>query len=130
MSQFGLGFGDALLTYENEALLDISKGKKYEIVVPESTIIIEPKVVILDRNVDEQDREVVTAFLDFLTKREAQEAFARNNFRVRDAEIMSQYSDRYKSIEFPFDVEYLGGWEKATSTIIDETWKQIQRETE
>ena len=44
LTQFGLGYGDALLTYENEALLDISKVKDYEIVVPTSTIYIQPKV--------------------------------------------------------------------------------------
>ena len=49
LTQVGLGYGDALLTYENEALLDISKGKDYEIVVPLSTIYIQPKVLILDR---------------------------------------------------------------------------------
>lgn len=37
LTQFGLGYGDALLTYENEALHDISKGKKYGIVIWEST---------------------------------------------------------------------------------------------
>ncbi len=36
LTQFTLGYGDALLTYENEALYDISKGKEYEIVVPKS----------------------------------------------------------------------------------------------
>ncbi len=29
LTQFGLGYGDTLLTYENEALHDISKGKEY-----------------------------------------------------------------------------------------------------
>ena len=43
LTQFALGYGDALLTYENEALLDVAKGHEYEIIVPVSTILVEPK---------------------------------------------------------------------------------------
>jgi len=128
LTQFGLGYGDALLTYENEALLDISKGKAYEIVVPKSTIYIEPKIVIVDKNIDDSEKKVVRAFVDFLWTREAQEALARNNFRVRDKEIMEKYAERYKRVELPFSVDYLGGWEAATSEIIGKTWREIQRE--
>ena len=129
LTQFGLGFGDALITYENEALLDISKDRKYRVVVPKSTILIEPKVVIVDMNVSELVRPVVEAFVDFLWSKEAQEALARHNFRVSDEEIMRQYSDKYQEVVLPFSVEYLGGWEVATKTIIDEVWREVQRET-
>ncbi len=128
LTQFSLGYGDALLTYENEALHDISKGKEYEIVVPESTIDIEPKVVIIDKNIAESQKDVVRTFVDFLWTTEAQEAFARYNFRVADETIMAKYTSRYKRIESPFTVDYLGGWEEATSTIIDRVWREVQRE--
>ncbi len=128
LTQFGLGYGDALLTYENEALLDISKGKHYEIVVPNSTIYIEPKVMIVDKNVAEEDGELVRAFVDFLWTEVAQEAFARNHFRVSDQGIMERYAYRYANVELPFSVDYLGGWETATSFIINQTWRSIQRE--
>ena len=82
----------------------------------------------LDKNIGETEEEVTRAFVDFLWSREAQEAFARYNFRVWDLEIMEGYADRYKRVELPFTVDYLGGWEEATSTIIDQTWRQIQRE--
>ena len=105
LTQFGLGYGDALLTYENEALLDISKGKDYEIVVPLSTIYIQPKVLILDKNVEEKEREVVRAFVDFLWSKEAQKALARNNFRVPDEEVMREYAHSFRSVELPFTVD-------------------------
>ena len=127
-TQFGLGYGDVLLTYENEALLDISKGKEYEIVVPMSTIYIEPKVVIVDRNVDDAEKEVVRAFVDVLWTEGVQEALAMHNFRVWDDSIAEKYSDRYEAVELPFTVDYLGGWKEATSSIIDRTWRQVQRE--
>ncbi len=128
LTQFSLGYGDALLTYENEALYDISQGKEYEIVVPESTIYIEPKVVIFDKNIAEGQKDVVRAFVDFLWTTEAQEAFARYNFRVAEEEIMAKYANRFKKVELPFTVDYLGGWDEATSTIIDRIWREVQRE--
>lgn len=124
LTQFSLGYGDALLTYENEALHDISSGEEYEIVVPESTIYVEPKVVIVDKNVAESEKDVVRAFVAFLWTEEAQEAFARYNFRV----VNEVLSEKYATVELPFTVDYLGGWEEATSTIIDQIWKQVQRE--
>ena len=128
LTQFGLGFGDVLLTYENEAMQDISKGKEYEIVVPRSTVYIEPKAVLVDKNIDKDSEEVVRDFIDFLWRRQAQEAFAKNHFRVLDKAIMGKYADRYQRVELPFTVDYLGGWEEATSTIIIQIWRQLQRE--
>jgi len=128
LTQFGLGYGDALLTYENEALYDISKGKEYEIVIPKSTIYIEPKVVIIDKNIAESQKDVVRAFVDFLWTTEAQEAFVRYHFRVADEAVMAKYTGRYRRVELPFTVDYLGGWEEATSTIIDRVWREVQRE--
>jgi sulfate transport system substrate-binding protein len=128
LTQFGLGYGDVLLTYENEALLDIAKGKEYEIVVPKSTIHIEPKVVIVDKNVDKSEEKVVKAFVNFLWTKETQEALARNHFRVWDEGIMKNYANRYKRVELPFTVNYLGGWEAATANVIEQTWTVVQRE--
>ena len=127
LTQFGLGYGDALLTYENEALFDIAKGKPYEVSVPRSTIAIEPKVVMVDRNIEEADKELMQAFVDFLWSREAQEALVENHFRVWDEALMDRYADRYQVVELPFTVDYLGGWQQA-SGIIDETWRAVQRE--
>lgn len=128
LTQFSLGYGDVLLSYENEALYDISSGKEYEIVVPESTIYIEPKVVIVDKNVAESEKEVVRAFVDFLWTEEAQEAFVRYQFRVADEGLSQEYATKYATVELPFTIDYLGGWQEATSTIIDQIWRQIQRE--
>ena len=128
LTQFGLGYGDALLTYENEALVDIANGRDYEVIVPESTILIEPKVLVVDRNVDEADMVRVRAFVEFLWSDEAQEAFVRSNFRVSDERIMERYLGRYQEVELPFTVAFLGGWEAATAEVIEGTWKEVQRE--
>ena len=126
LTQFSLGYGDALLTYENEALLDISKGSDYEIVIPKSTIYIQPKVLIIDSNVDESDRAVVEAFVQFLWSEKAQKALVRNNFRVPNEKLMGEHPQRYGRVELPFTVDQLGGWEEATFKIIDQVWAQVR----
>ena len=128
LTLFALGYGDALLTYENEALLDLSRGNEYEIIIPESTIYIEPKVMIIDRNISEGQVDVTRALVEFLWSPRAQDAFARNNFRVWDEDIMARYTHKYQKVSDPFTVEYLGGWERATSEIIEGAWRKVQRE--
>jgi ABC-type sulfate transport system substrate-binding protein len=76
----------------DEALLDISRGKDYELVIPESTIYIEPKVMLIDRNIHDSQMRLVRAFVGFLWTAEAQESLARSNFRVNDEEIMARYA--------------------------------------
>ena len=121
--QFGLGFGDLLLTYENEALIDIARGSDYELIVPPSTIIIEPKVVIIDANVSDKDRSAVEAFVNFLWSEEAQEMFAEYHLRVVDDAVARRYEDNFPQINRSFTVQDLGGWDWATSTIIDGVWR-------
>ena len=128
LTQFRLGYGNALLTYENEALMDVARGRTYEVIVPISTILIEPKVVIVDSNVGADEEDVVRAFVDFLWSKQSQVALARNNLRVWDDAIMEQFAGRYAKVELPFTVEYLGGWDDATSDIIDRVWREVQRE--
>ena len=128
LTQFGLGYGDALLTYENEALLDTSHGREYEVVVPGSTIYIQPKVLIIDRNVDDGDRQVASEFVEFLWSKTAQMALARNNFRVPQQEVMELFAKKFQEIQLPFTVDDLGGWELATAEIIERTWRERQGE--
>ena len=122
--QFGLGFGDLLLTYENEALIDIARGRDYELIVPPSTIIIEPKAVIIDANVPDKDRSAVEAFVNFLWSEEAQEIFAEYYFRVVDDAVARRHEDNFPQISRSFTVHDLGGWDWATSAIIDGVWRQ------
>lgn len=127
LTQFGLGYGDVLLTYENEALVDISKGRDYEIVVPQSTIAIEPKVVIIDANVGEEDAELMQTFVDFLWSTAAQEAMAKNHFRVVDEAVFQRYPTDFQKVESPFTIDDLGGWDEASAQIIEGAWREAQR---
>ena len=128
LTQFGLGYGDALLTYENDALVDIAKGRDYEIVMPRSTIAIEPKVVIIDANVGEEDAALVEEFMDFLWGTEAQEAMAKHHFRVVDQTVFQRYATNFQKVDSPFTIDDLGGWNEASAQIIEGAWREAQRD--
>src|SRR6266478_2459554 len=65
---FELGNGDALITYELDALLMKQGNAKadVEIVIPESTIFREHPAVVIDRNVLATKRPIVDAFMQYL----------------------------------------------------------------
>src|SRR5690606_22830770 len=63
------GIGDVFLSWENEAFLALNElGKdKFEIVVPSLSILAEPPVTVLDKNVDRRKtRKQAEAYLEFL----------------------------------------------------------------
>lgn len=126
-AQFEAGQGDALVTYEQEALLELNKGKKYEIVVPESTILTDWTVVKIDKNISEDQKKIVDEFANFLFGDEAQKAYAKYGFRSYKDEITQQFSDMYVKITLPFDLTYLGGPAEAKRNIIEDLWQQTQK---
>src|SRR5438105_6513641 len=67
-TQFELGNGDALVTYELDGVLMKEGNTKVdaEIVVPEATIFSEHPAVVIDRNVSASDRPIVDAFMQYL----------------------------------------------------------------
>ena len=69
------GMGDVLLAWENEAFLSINElgPDKFEIVVPSISILAEPSVAVVDKNVDKHGtREVAEAYLKYLYSPEGQ----------------------------------------------------------
>ncbi|HLA95827.1 MAG TPA: sulfate ABC transporter substrate-binding protein [Pyrinomonadaceae bacterium] len=116
---FETGYGDALITYELEALLMKQAGAPVEIVVPKATIFSEHPGVVIERNVTADERDVVNAFRNFLWSEEAQKAFVKNNFRSSTNDALNEANPHLVKIEMPFTVHYFGGWEKASPEIID-----------
>ncbi|MDX6304432.1 MAG: sulfate/thiosulfate transport system substrate-binding protein, partial [Blastocatellia bacterium] len=72
-TQFESGYGDALITYELDALLmkEGNAAADAEIVIPEATILSEHPAVVIDRNVSAADRPVIDAFMQYLWSEEA-----------------------------------------------------------
>lgn len=122
-TQFENGFGDALVTYEQEALYDLARGQlRSEIVYPRSTILSEHTLVVVDRNIAPADRPMVEAFVKFLWSDKAQRLFIANGFRSVD-EALNRVNPAFGTIGDPFLIDDLGGWREAKRDIVDGVWK-------
>jgi sulfate transport system substrate-binding protein len=107
--------GDVHLTWENEAYLEVKEsGDELEIVYPSLSIRAEPRVAVVDGNVDRrQTRAAAEAYLKFLYTPEAQEIIAKNYYRPAQAEILAKYADKFGKIEL-FTIQQISeGWEQA-----------------
>jgi len=127
---FELGNGDALVTYELDALLmtKSSSNADAEIVIPEATIFSEHPAVIIDRNVSSSDRPLIEAFMQYLWTEEAQRAFVRFHFRSSANEALNQENKDLATIKLPFYVDYFGGWDKAYPDVIEHVFRdQVQK---
>ena len=125
LSQFDLGYGDAILTYEAEALLTKTLDRGYYFVYPPSTIYSEHKVVIIDKNISIDEQTVINEFVQFLFTSEVQNYFVEYGFRSINEELNSKNKD-FPAIEKPFKVDYLGGWERAYAELIDGVFSEIK----
>ena len=75
--------GDVLIAWENEAyLLDKEFGAKFDVVVPSLSILAEPAVTLVDKNVDKKGtRAVAQAYLEYLYSDEGQDIAGKNFYR-------------------------------------------------
>jgi sulfate/thiosulfate transport system substrate-binding protein len=108
--------GDVLIAWENEALLaaeTIAKGQ-VEIIYPSLTILAEPPVAIVDRNVKRRKTEQAAAeYLKFLYSPSGQEVVAKHHFRPQDKNVAEKYKAKFAAVKtFTVD-EVFGGWAKA-----------------
>jgi sulfate transport system substrate-binding protein len=109
------GQGDVLIAWENEALLATNKlGRgKFELVVPSVSILAEPPVAVVDKNVDKKGtRKAAEEYLKFLYTPAAQEIIARNYFRPRDPQIRAKYKSQFKNVPLLTIDRNFGGWAK------------------
>lgn len=110
------GIGDVLLSWENEAYLALDElgADKFEIVYPSSSMLAEPPVSIIDKNVDRHGtRKVAEAYLQFLYTKQAQEIGAKTYYRPRDPAIAATYAKKFPSLKLYTVDDEFGGWQKA-----------------
>jgi sulfate/thiosulfate-binding protein len=112
------GIGDVLLDWENEAHLALKESPgQYEIVYPSRSILAEPPVAVVDKNVDKhKSRAAAEAFLKFLYTPEAQEIEAKDFYRPRNPEILAKYKNQFPTIPLATIDGDFGGWAKAQTT--------------
>lgn len=113
------GQGDVLIAWENEAFLankEFGAGK-FEIVTPSVSILAEPPVAVVDKNVDRKGtRKVADAYLKFLYTPQAQAIIAQNYYRPRNAAIAARYRGTFKNIPLFTVAKNFGGWQRAQAT--------------
>ncbi len=122
-TQFSQGFGDALITYEQEAIFDRGRGRlAADVVYPARTILSEHTLVVVERNVPARARPLVDAFARFLWTEKAQRIFVRYGFRSVDDELNAGHAE-FGVIQDPFRIADFGGWRRARRDIVDAVWK-------
>ena len=107
--------GDVLLSWENEAYLVQKEfgADKFEIVAPSISILAEPPVAVVDRNVDKDGhRALATAYLEHLYTADAQELIAKNFYRPTDPKVAAKYKGNFSDVELA-TIADLGGWKGA-----------------
>ncbi|MFC0666530.1 sulfate ABC transporter substrate-binding protein [Azotobacter chroococcum] len=108
--------GDVLLAWENEAFLALKEqgGENFEIVVPSLSILAEPPVAVVDRNVDKKGtREVATAYLNYLYSEEGQRIAAKNFYRPRNEKVAAEFAKQFPRLELVTIDKDFGGWKAA-----------------
>jgi len=124
LKKFLFGVGDALVTYEQDALLAQARGADLEVIIPPSTIMTEHVVVMVDKNVKPWEREVVQAFIDFLWSDTAQQALTGYYFRSVTNETFNDAVLAFSALEGAFTVTNLGGWGYAYPEIVHDVWEE------
>ncbi len=113
------GLGDVLIAWENEAYLSIQQlgNNELEMIVPSLSILAEPPVTLIDKNVDRKGtREVAQSYLENLYSDDAQRLAAKHFYRPSNPDIAAEFSDQFPQIELVTIDEVFGGWSKAQDT--------------
>ena len=108
------GIGDVLLAWENEAYLAVREQPgKFEIITPSLSILAEPPVAIVEKNVQKDGNEnLAKAYLNFLYSPKGQDIAAKNFYRPRDQNILKRYSGTFKPLKLVTIDQEFGGWKK------------------
>jgi sulfate transport system substrate-binding protein len=109
------GIGDVLLAWENEAMLAKQEqgGADVEIVVPSLSILAEPPVAVVDRNVDKHGtRAIAEAYLKFLYSPQGQAIGAKHYYRPRSPQAAQSAQPLPKVHLFTLK-DMFGDWRQA-----------------
>ena len=117
MATFERGTGDAIVTYENELLLQRKlAGKQAPYVIPPATLLIEGPAAVVDASVERHgNRAVAEACVAFLQTAEAQKILAAYGFRPLDSKL-----DTLPKPPALFTMKDLGGWSKINKEVYED----------
>ena len=110
------GVGDVFISWENEAHLASKElgPDKFQIVTPSLSILAEPPVTVVDKNVDRKGtRELATAYLQFLFSPQGQQIAAENDYRPIDPKVLAKHEKTFVKVNLFTIDELFGGWTRA-----------------
>jgi sulfate transport system substrate-binding protein len=110
------GKGDALLTYENEALLAQRSGQPVFFNIPKATIRIDNPVAVVQTS---KNKTAAQAFVNFLYTPKAQHLFAASGYRPVLASAAKGFHYTFPVRPQQFTIDYLGGWAKVQKQFFD-----------
>jgi sulfate transport system substrate-binding protein len=103
-----------MVGWENDAFLSIKQAGpgSFEVVAPPTSILAEPPVAVVDKNVDRHGtRTLAEAYLKYLYSPEAQDLIGKNFYRPRDQAAAAKYASQFPKIELA-TIAHFGGWSK------------------
>jgi sulfate transport system substrate-binding protein len=120
VATFERGTGDAVVTYENELLLQSKiAGRRMPYAIPPATLLIEGPAAVVDSSVKRHgNRALAEAFLDYIRSAEGQRILAEFGFRPLDRKLASQ-SEHAPMPERLFTMADLGGWAKNKKEVFE-----------
>ncbi|MEJ5989115.1 sulfate ABC transporter substrate-binding protein [Ramlibacter sp. PS3R-8] len=108
--------GDVLIAWENEAyLLEKEFGSKVDVVYPSLSILAEPAVAVIDRNVARKGTRVVAEeYLKYLYTEEGQDIIGKHFYRPAVSQkAQAKYEKQFPKLNL-FTIEQgFGGWARA-----------------
>lgn len=106
--------GDVFISWENEAhLLEKEFGNKVDIVYPSLSILAEPPVSVVDKNVERKGtRKVAEAYLNYLYTEEGQDIAGKNFYRPISAKAQAKYVKQLPKLNLFTLESAFGSWEK------------------
>ncbi|HSJ41271.1 MAG TPA: sulfate ABC transporter substrate-binding protein [Xanthobacteraceae bacterium] len=107
--------GDVLIAWENEAHLALKEfgGDKFELITPTLSVLAQPPVAVIDKNVKKHGTEkVAEAYLRFLYTPQAQEVIAQNHYRPLDPAVAARHAADFPKIEL-VTIQQFGDWKAA-----------------
>jgi sulfate transport system substrate-binding protein len=107
--------GDVFISWENEAhLLEKEFGGKVDIIYPSLSILAEPPVAVVDKNVDRKGtRAVAQAYLEYLYTDEGQDIAGKNFYRPISPKAQAKYLKQLPKLNLFTIEQAFGGWAKA-----------------
>ncbi|MBT9507358.1 sulfate ABC transporter substrate-binding protein [Rhodoferax sp.] len=107
--------GDVFISWENEAhLLEKEFSSKVDIVYPSLSILAEPPVTVVDKNVERKGtRAVAQAYLEYLYTDEGQDIAGKNFYRPISPKAQAKYAAKLPKLNLFSIDQAFGGWAKA-----------------